>query len=412
MGAAVGTALLLYTGQGLLATAGFLVAVLLIALAAGLWVGAIDQVVPGRIANVMRGRWLWVVLAYSVAGVFAALWGARASLRALALGGALAVLLIVAEPAYAAGGLIAGLHARRNSATASTATSVIAGAAFGILLATTLLIPLWDAPFLFLAAAVVLAAAGVIETAAGTIARPAKATTMNTKVILVTGVGDPGQVGFAIARHLLQHNARVAITSRGPRVTALADELRQFGAVHAVSADLTSPDDAARVVAATLEHFGRLDGLIHTAGGLTVTKSILETTPDEWRQELQRNAETALVIDRAALLALRESRGSIVHFASPAALHPKGRLGAYSAAKAALVALTRSLALEEKHNGVRVNAIAPGMIDTEQNRRGVTDPDSIRWVTREQVAAVAYFLVSEDAAAISGEVVQVLGEQL
>jgi enoyl-[acyl-carrier-protein] reductase (NADH) len=52
------------------------------------------------------------------------------------------------------------------------------------------------------------------------------------------------------------------------------------------------------------------------------------------------------------------------------------------------------------------------MIDTEQNRRGVTDPDSIRWVTREQVAAVAYFLVSDDAVAISGEVVQVLGEQL
>jgi NAD(P)-dependent dehydrogenase (short-subunit alcohol dehydrogenase family) len=85
------------------------------------------------------------------------------------------------------------------------------------------------------------------------------------------------------------------------------------------------------------------------------------------------------------------------------------QLGAYAAAKAAVVALTRALALEEREHGVRVNAIAPAMIDTEQNRAQVTDPRAVRWVTREQVAAVTLFLAGPAASGISGEVVRVKG---
>jgi NAD(P)-dependent dehydrogenase (short-subunit alcohol dehydrogenase family) len=411
-GAAAGSALLLYTSQGLLATAGFLLAVLLVAVAAGTWAGTVEDVSAVQLAHLTRWRWLWAVLAYAAAGVLSAFWNTRASLRDAALGGALAVLLILAEPAYAAGSLIAGLNATRRGRAATIAVAAIGGAALGILLATAMLIPRFDAPFLFLGAAVALAMAGVIETASGGTAMTAKELIMNGKVVLVTGVSEPGQLGFAIARQLLQHGARVAITSRSPRVSALADELRQYGDVLPFAADLTSPDDATRFVSAAFERFGRIDAVINTAGGLSVIKSVMETTPEEWRSELQRNAETALILAKAVLPALRQSRGSIVNFASPAVLRPSGSLAAYTAAKAALVALTRTLALEEKTRGVRVNAIAPGTIDTEQNRRNTADPAAAHFVTREQVASVAEFLISDAASAITGEVIQVLGEQI
>ncbi|MBI4410031.1 MAG: SDR family oxidoreductase, partial [Gemmatimonadetes bacterium] len=167
---------------------------------------------------------------------------------------------------------------------------------------------------------------------------------------------------------------------------------------------------AALVVERARERFGRLDVLFNVAGGLSVIKPLAETAPDEWERELSRNARTTYLLCRAALPLLRESRGAIVNFASPAIFRPPARLAAYTAAKAAVAALTRSLAVEERGHGVRVNALAPGMIDTEQNRRSVPDPDRVRWVTREQVVRAALFLASEAASGITGETIQVLGE--
>ena len=98
-----------------------------------------------------------------------------------------------------------------------------------------------------------------------------------------------------------------------------------------------------------------------------------------------------------------------MNFASPAGIRAVAGMGAYSAAKATVVAQTRALALEEKSNGVRVNAIAPGMIDTEQNRESVDDPDAVDWVTRDEITRVVLFLASDAASGISGETVHVLG---
>lgn len=139
-------------------------------------------------------------------------------------------------------------------------------------------------------------------------------------------------------------------------------------------------------------------------------KPLAETTPEEWEREVQRNARTAFLVSRAALPLLRASRGAIVNFASPAAIRAVANLGAYSAAKAGVAALTRAMAAEEAANGVRVNAVAPGMIDTEQNRAAVPDPDALKWVTREQIAEVVLFLASGAASGITGEVVAVVGE--
>ncbi len=233
---------------------------------------------------------------------------------------------------------------------------------------------------------------------------------MRDRVAVVTGVGARGQVGFAVAQALLRAGAQVLVSGHGDRVEALADELRADGAmVAAARADLTTAAGAESVIAAARERFHRLDLLVNVAGGLTVIKPLAGTSEEEWTRELDRNARTCFLMCRAALPLLRASHGAIVNFASPAGERAVATLGAYSAAKAAVIALTRALALEEAEHGVRVNAIAPGMIDTEQNRASVPDPTKVKWVSRGQIADAVLFLAGPAAAGITGETLHVLG---
>jgi 3-oxoacyl-[acyl-carrier protein] reductase/2-deoxy-D-gluconate 3-dehydrogenase len=176
-----------------------------------------------------------------------------------------------------------------------------------------------------------------------------------------------------------------------------------------VAADLAGPDGAERVVEAARTRWGRLDVLVNVAGGLHVMKPLAETSLDEWDRELRANAATAFLVTRAALPMLRESGGVVIHFASPAGERAVKGLGAYSAAKAGVVALTRALALEEGERGVRVNAIAPGMIDTEQNRNAVQDPERVKWVTREEIVDVVLFLAGPASSGVNGQVLHVPG---
>lgn len=411
-GTAAGSARLLYTGRGFLATAGFLLGVSVAALAGGLWVGSPDTE-QGRSSSTNK-RWFWLVLAFMAAGGFAFVWEVRESLRATAFGGALAVLLILAEPAYASGSLIASLDARAHAQRGPTGTAVagLLGAAAGLLVATTFLIPRFDAPTIYLGAAALLAVTGSIEGSRSVRASVSKEDAMKDRVAIITGLGGRGQLAFAIARRFLEADCRLVVTGRSPGVHELAGELAGRGQVHAVQADLTEPNDVARVVDETRARFGRLDAVINVAGGLTVNKPLAETGTEEWRSELQRNVETTFQVCRATLPMLREGHGAIVNFASPAGERAVANLAAYSAAKAAVVALTRSLALEERVRGVRVNAIAPGLIDTEQNRQALGEGVSTRFVTREEVAEVVLFLASPAASGISGETIYVMGEAL
>lgn len=404
--ASAGTALLLYTGQGFLRAAGLLVSSTLMAIAAGLWAGAPE---PGSARMVRtRVRWLGFIVALIAGGMLTALWGARPPLRELAWGGALSVLLALALPGYAGGALLAGLHARDRSVGAgAVAAAAVAGSAFGILLAATVLIPNLEPYGVYYGGAVLLALVSILDRggAGGT-----GDVHMTNSVVIVTGAADRGQLGYVIARRFLDAGARVVISARSDALDETAQALTPHGDVLAVRADLTSDADVARLIDATRQRFGRLDALINVAGGLSVTATVEDTTPEEWQREIERNAGTALRLSRAALPLLRESRGSIVNFAAPAATRAVPRLAAYSAAKAAVVALTRALAIEEKSNGVRVNAIAPGLMDTDQNRSEMGE--DVTYVGRDDVASVALFLAGPAARGITGETVQVLGETI
>ncbi|HET9985997.1 MAG TPA: SDR family NAD(P)-dependent oxidoreductase [Longimicrobiales bacterium] len=402
----VGAALLLYAAGGFLTTAGFLIAATLGALAAGLWAGGPDpDDDPGTLA---RRRWAVAVAALFAAALYAPFWNASATLRGSGFGRIVAVLLLLAEPAYAVGGLFVVLNLRPGGRGGAAVPAVL-GAALGILAGSALLIPKAEAGTVLAATAGVLALAGVWETRAR--GSEERSGAMQGRVAVVTGVGARGQVGYAVAEALLAAGARVVVAGHSDAIEEHGRALAEKGGeVAAVRADLTEPEGAMTVVGVARQAFGRLDLLVNVAGGLGVIKPLADTSADEWDREVDRNAKTAFLVSRAALPLLRESHGAIVNFTSPAGLRAKASLGAYSAAKAAVIALTRAMALEEAPNRVRVNAIAPGLIDTEQNRAAVRDPARTKWVTREQIADVVLFLASPQGSGITGETIHVMGE--
>lgn len=225
---------------------------------------------------------------------------------------------------------------------------------------------------------------------------------MAGSVVLITGVGRVGQVGDALARAFHARGARLVLVGRSEEVETRATELG--GDTVAVRADLETPEGAEAAVDAARTRWGRLDTVVNAVGGLRVVKPLAETTPEEWSAEIDRNARTAFLVSRAALPLLRESRGSIVNFASPAGERAVARLGAYSAGKAGVVALTRAMALEERANGVRVNAVAPGLIDTADNR-AAAEEGAAAWVSRDAIAEAVLFLAG--AQGVSGEILYV-----
>lgn len=394
----IGSTMLLYIAPQFLRTAGYLVGLILGSVAFGVWSGSSGPVRFGR-------RWVFVLFAFLSGGVYATLWTTQPYLRTLGIGGVLAVYFLLAQPAYASGVLLAAFG------RASTAVWTLFGAAAGMVITPTLLLQRYDGDVIFLLMAGQLLVARIWhQIALGSTSSDARAP-MNGKTILITGVGDAGQLGYAIAQTFATNGARVVVVGHSGDIVQLAGQLASDnGKVLGLQADLTDAEQVDTLFNTVHEQAGRLHGVINVAGGLRVIRPLAETEPDEWRREIERNSDTAFLVSRAALPMLRETGGSIVNFASPAGERAMAGIGAYSAAKAAVIALTRAMAIEEKQYGVRVNAIAPGMIDTEQNRNAVEDPTAVKWVTREQVAQVVLFLCSDAASGVTGETVHVLGE--
>ncbi|MBI4409262.1 MAG: hypothetical protein HY561_06110, partial [Gemmatimonadetes bacterium] len=219
VGAEAGAALLLYTERGLLSSIGFLLAVVLAAFAAGIWAGF-----PAD--RPARARWLAAVVAFTIAAVFAEIWSGVQAVRIAGWGRALAVLFLLAQPAYASGALMAALAAgaaARDDGHARLAVGALLGAAGGVLLAAVALIPHFDAGTVFLGCAVALAAAGLWDTRTAGLARPGSGS-MRGKVAIVTGVGGRGQVGYALAEALLDDGARVVISGVTANVEERASE--------------------------------------------------------------------------------------------------------------------------------------------------------------------------------------------
>ncbi len=135
-----------------------------------------------------------------------------------------------------------------------------------------------------------------------------------------------------------------------------------------------------------------------------------ETSVAQWDFMLTLNARTAFLVSQAVIAPMRaQGTGRIVHVGSRAALAGSAKMAAYSASKAALIRLVESLAAELKHDGITVNCVLPGTIDTPKNRAEMVNADRSRWVTAEDVANVIAFLASDAARAVQGAAIPVYG---
>ena len=178
------------------------------------------------------------------------------------------------------------------------------------------------------------------------------------KSALVTG-GSSG-IGLAIARGLREDGYALTLAARRPE--RLAEAGRELDAL-TVATDVTSEDDCSALVAAHAERHGGLDVLVNSAG-VGISGPIAEMSAKRWDLQQNVNLRGTFLVTREALPLLRSSRGYVVNLASIAGTIATPGLAAYGAAKAAVIALTRSLVREEADSGVRATALCPGFVDT------------------------------------------------
>ena len=230
------------------------------------------------------------------------------------------------------------------------------------------------------------------------------------KVALVTGVSQDGQVGQAVAKALAEKGAALAICARTQsNVDARAKELRQAGArVLPLATNLTDESQVRELVKRTLEEYKKIDILVNLAGGLTRYKPAVEHSLDDWNHELGNNLLSAFLTSRAVFPHMRDGGGgSIINFARAGL--SQANMVAYNCAKAGIEALTRTLALEGRDFEIRVNAVAPGLVDTTSNIAAMKPKDLKRWAKREDIAEAVAYLASDAAAGITGQVIPVTG---
>ena len=177
-------------------------------------------------------------------------------------------------------------------------------------------------------------------------------------------------------------------------------------------AELTSGDAARKVVADVVARFGRIDALVHVIGGFAGGQSVAETDDATVEKMLDLNYRAAFYIARAVLPRMREQGGCrILAVASRQAMEPAAMVGAYSASKAAVVSLIRTIALENKDRGISANSVLPGTMDTPGNRSGDPQADTSKWVQPSQVAALLVHLASDAGAQITGAAIPIYGRQ-
>jgi len=232
---------------------------------------------------------------------------------------------------------------------------------------------------------------------------------LDGKIALVTGVSNDGQIGQSVARVFAHNGAGVGIAARSQKnVEARAKELEAGTKVLALQVDLTDETQVGQAVERVIAHYGRIHILVNLAGGLTRYKAAVDYTIPDWNAELNNNLLTAFLCSRAVFPHMRESGGGcIINFSR--AGRPQANMVAYNCAKAAIVALTQTLALEGRDAKIRGNAVAPGLVDTASNLAAMKPKDLTKWAKREDIAEAVLFLASDAAAGITGQILPVAG---
>ena len=241
------------------------------------------------------------------------------------------------------------------------------------------------------------------------------------KVAIVTG-GSRG-IGRAAAAALLREGASVVVASQRPEsLEAAVAALQELGTVRGIQCDVAIEADVVRLVQQTLDQLGRLDVMVANAGVSDPYKSVLETSAAEWDRMSAIHMRGTFLCGREAGRAMRAAGtpGRIVTVASTSGFECEPEAASYNAAKAGIVGLTRSLAIDLARYGIRVNTVAPGWIYSDMTSGDLPTPgvpiEGLGALTRagrpEEVAAAIAFLASEVCDFMTGATIVVDGGQM
>jgi NAD(P)-dependent dehydrogenase (short-subunit alcohol dehydrogenase family) len=233
---------------------------------------------------------------------------------------------------------------------------------------------------------------------------------MTGRVALITGAN--GGLGTFVTKAMLDAGFTVIGLARKIQIS-------DFDHPHftALPAKLDSFDSASKAVDTVIAHFGKIDVLAHLVGGFAGGQSVADTDDATFQRMFEMNVNAAFHILRAVIPHMRAAQtGRIIAMGSRAAEDPGANVGAYSASKAALVSLIRTVAVENKAAGITANVILPGTIDTPANRQAMPGADTSQWVQPSSVASLIVWLagVTEEQAAkdVTGAVIPVYGRGL
>lgn len=229
---------------------------------------------------------------------------------------------------------------------------------------------------------------------------------------LVTGASRG--IGRSIALSLASAGANLTLVARNEdALNSLAADIKNLGsAAHVIVADLASADSAEEIASAL--EFDELHVLVNNAGGNSFMSAVQSMRLSGWRKTLNLNLDSVVALTQALIPRLINSgNGSIINVSSVAGLNGSPLMSHYGAAKAALISFSRSLALELAHQGVRVNSLVPGWIDTdltdflraskESEQGALARVPMARWGKPEEIAAAALFLASDSSSFMTGQ---------
>lgn len=229
---------------------------------------------------------------------------------------------------------------------------------------------------------------------------------MTGKIALVTGAN--GGLGSHVTKALLDAGAVVVGVSR--KIQPSEFDSASF---IALPAEISTAAGAKSMVDSLVARLGRLDVVVHTVGGFAGGQSIAETDDATFQRMLDSNLNSTFYLLRAVLPTMRKTgNGRIVAIGSRAALEPGPRVGAYSASKAAMVSLIKTVALENKDVGITANVILPATIDTPANRTALPNADYSKWVQPASIAALIVWLVSDNGRDVNGDAIPVYGSDV
>ena len=225
--------------------------------------------------------------------------------------------------------------------------------------------------------------------------------------VIVTGAA--GNLGRAVVQAFAAQGANLVLLNRHPE--RLADLFGPDGEQRlSIGVDLLVQNEVDRAVQLAVERFGRVQVLCNLSGGFRMGSPVHETSDDDLTFLFDINVRTLVHTVRAVVPHMLASGGGrVVNVAASAAQRGGANMGAYSAAKSAVIRLTEAMAAELREHNINVNCVLPTVIDTPENRAAMPNADPARWVAPRDLAAAIVFLASEDARAIHGAAIPVTG---